>query len=59
MSYEDGIAALRLQMPSRVPRTENSVEMHWDLIKVVTGIDVNEQSPAQLKTRAGIELQRR
>jgi hypothetical protein len=49
MSYEDGWAALNLQMPKRIPRTEYSVQMHWDLIKEVTGIDVNVDSPDEVK----------
>jgi len=39
MSTEDGMAALRLEMPPRVPRTEYSVEIHHDLIRAVTGIN--------------------
>jgi len=39
MSAEDGMAALRLEMPPRVPRTEYSVEIHHDLIQAVTGMD--------------------
>ncbi|MCE9613787.1 MAG: hypothetical protein K8T26_05890 [Lentisphaerae bacterium] len=38
MSYEDGWAAVNLQRPARVPRTEVSAEgYHWDLIRAVTG----------------------
>jgi hypothetical protein len=43
-------------MPRRIPRTEYSVEMHWDLIKAVTGIDVNIDSPDEVKTTAAIAL---
>ncbi len=39
MSYEDGLAVINLEMPSRVPRTEHSASGHWDLIKAVTGIE--------------------
>ncbi len=39
MSTEDGMAALRLEMPPRVPRTEYSVEIHHDLIQAITGLD--------------------
>jgi hypothetical protein len=39
MSTADGMAALRLEMPPRVPRTEYSVEIHHDLLQTVTGID--------------------
>ena len=52
MSYEDGWAAINLQMPKRVPRTEYSVEMHWDLIKAVTGIKVSQASSEQEKIEA-------
>ena len=44
MSYTDGIAAINLEMPPRVPRTEYSVEMHYDVIKAVTGIVVSSES---------------
>jgi len=39
MSTEGGMAALRLEMPPKVPRTEYSVEIHHDLIQAVTGLD--------------------
>lgn len=45
MSFEDGWAALHLNTPPRVPRTEYSAEGHWDLIKAVTGVDVDQNSP--------------
>lgn len=53
MSYTDGMAALNLEMPDRVPRTEYSVEGHWDLIKTVTGIDVSINSSSEVKFKAG------
>ncbi len=52
MSYEDGWAAINVEMPERVPRTEYSAERHWDLIKTVTGIDVNTNSPSDLQDQA-------
>lgn len=52
MSYTDGWAALNLEMPRRIPRTEYSIDFHWDLIRAVTGIDVQIDSPDELK-RAG------
>ena len=52
MSFEDGWAAINLEMPGRVPRTEYSAEFHWDLIKAVTGIDVGPESPQHLQDRA-------
>ena len=52
MSYEDGWAAINLEMPDRVPRTEYSAAGHWDLIKAVTGIDVGVDSPADVQGEA-------
>lgn len=52
MARKDGWAALNLEMPARIPRTEYSVEMHWDLLRAVTGIDVRRDSPPELKRRA-------
>jgi hypothetical protein len=59
MSYADGWAALNLQMPRCVPRFEPSAaEYHWELMKAVTGVDANEDSPAELKLRAAQEFLR-
>ena len=52
MSYADGMAALNLEMPDRVPRTEYSVESHWELVSLVTGIPVGPHSPKELQARA-------
>ncbi|HOP11550.1 MAG TPA: uroporphyrinogen decarboxylase family protein [Oscillospiraceae bacterium] len=52
MSLADGMAAINLEMPARVPRTEYSAHGHWDLIKAVTGLDVSSDSPDELKNRA-------
>ena len=54
MSYEVGWAAINLEMPARVPRTEYSAEGHWDLIRAVTGIDVGVDSPDALQAEAAI-----
>ena len=54
MSYEDGWAALRLEKPQRIPRTEYSAEMHWDLVSAVTGIQVNELSTPELQQKASV-----
>lgn len=52
MSYRDGWAAINLEMPDRVPRTEYSAEGHWGLISRVTGTPVSEQSPAEERKKA-------
>jgi hypothetical protein len=52
MSYHDGLSAMNLEMPGRVPRTEYSADFHWELIQKVTGIDVHEHSPAEIQARA-------
>lgn len=51
MSLADGMAAINLEMPKRVPRTEYSAESHWPLVKAVTGIDVSFESPANVKAK--------
>lgn len=52
MSYTDGWAAINLEMPRRIPRTEYSAEGHWELITAVTGIDVGVDSSAERKAEA-------
>ena len=52
MSFEDGWAAINLQAPGRVPRTEYSAAAHWELVTAVTGIEVGPDSPAELQERA-------
>jgi hypothetical protein len=52
MSFDDGWAALNLEMPPRVPRTEYSAQMHWDLMAAVTGVPVRADSPEEIKGRA-------
>lgn len=56
MSYQDGMAALRLEMPERIPRTEYSVERHWALIQAITGIAVTADSPKAEQDRASAAL---
>ena len=47
MSYQDGISAINLVAPPRIPRTEYSADMHWELVNKVTGIPVTHLSSAQ------------
>jgi len=50
MSYDLGWAALNLEMPDRVPRTEYSLaEYHFPLIERVTGLHVTDQSSGEEK----------
>jgi hypothetical protein len=58
VSYADGWAALNLEMPSRIPRTEYSAEMHWDLIRAVTGLDVSLASPPDQRFAGALALMR-
>lgn len=51
MSFSDGWAALHLQMPPRVPRTEYSADQHWPLVQRVTGLPVSHDQP-ELQPRA-------
>ena len=52
MSYADGWAAINLEMPPRVPRTEFSAEFHWELVKAVSGIAVEANSTEEVKCEA-------
>ncbi len=52
MSFELGWAALNLEMPPRVPRTEYSAEGHWALLSAVTGIEVGPDSEPAVQDRA-------
>jgi hypothetical protein len=56
MSYNDGWAAINLEMPNRVPRTEYSIERHWELIRKVTGIHAGENRSAELQNIASASL---
>ena len=58
MSFEDGWAAIHLEMPGRIPHTEYSIESHWDLIRVVTGMNVSVTSPEAVRRAAGIAFQK-
>jgi len=46
------MAALSLEMPLRVPRTEFSASEHWDLVNAVTGLRVNAFSDQGAKQAA-------
>jgi hypothetical protein len=52
MSREDGWAAIHLDAPPRVPRTEYSAHEHWELVRAVTGIAVDADSDREAKARA-------
>lgn len=52
MSYQEGWAAINLEMPDKIPRTEYSADRHWKLVEKVTGIAVNESSPISLQQQA-------
>lgn len=52
MSFENMAKALRLEMPSKVPRTEYSASFHWPLVNRVTGSHVNDFSAASEKEQA-------
>ena len=58
MSYHDGWAALNLEMPGRVPRTEFSLGYHYGVIRRLTGIDLNSESSPGEKMKAGFALQK-
>lgn len=53
MSYDNGWAAINLEMPSSVPRTEYSAHAHWDLVNTVTGSQVLSSSSEDEQQSAG------
>lgn len=52
MSYIDGWAAINLEMPDRIPRTEYSAHFHWELVKKVTGINAGAKSSLEIQNKA-------
>lgn len=52
MSLQDGMAALNLEMPDRVPRTEYSAHEHWKLINAVLGTNVGHTSSQEEQGKA-------
>ncbi|NQU43171.1 hypothetical protein HQ520_07785 [bacterium] len=53
MSFEDGMAAMTLQTPGRIPRFEPSAaEYHYDLVRAVTGLNVTQESTEEEKTES-------
>jgi len=58
VSFEDGWAAIHLEMPRRVPRTEYSAAEHWPLVSAVTGIQVGPESDEQIRRQASRQFMR-
>ncbi len=58
MSRADGWAAINLEMPDRVPRTEYSAEGHWQLVAAVTGFQVTSESTAEVRDLAARAFKR-
>ena len=58
MSYQNGLSALHLEMPDKIPRTEYSAEFHWELIQKVTGIPVSSHSLPAVQSQASREFVR-
>lgn len=58
MSYNDGLAALNLQMTDRVPRTEYSASFHWELVNKVIGSNIHANSPKDLQDKASTKFKK-
>jgi hypothetical protein len=58
MSYEDGWAAIHLEMPARIPHTEYSIESHWELVERVTWIKVGVDSTPAVQEAGRIAFQK-
>jgi hypothetical protein len=59
MSLETGLAAINLEMPPRIPRTEYSADSyHFELVSRVTGLPVTADSPATERRAASAAFRR-
>ncbi len=58
MSFEDGMSAINLEMPKRVPRTEYSADRHWSLVEKVTGIHIDQNSTSDQQNKASIAFRK-
>lgn len=58
MGYTDMWDALNLRMPKKTPRTEYSAPFHWPLVQRVTGIEVREDSPGEVKADAAMAFEK-
>jgi hypothetical protein len=59
VSYDDGWAAINLEKPERIPRTEYSAESyHWPLVAAVTGREVTAASTPAERQAASVEFMR-
>ena len=52
MSCAQGMAAINLDMPGKIPRTEYSAHFHWNLVNAVCGLNVHEGSTAEEQQQA-------
>jgi len=52
MSYQHGLAAINLEMPGIVPRTEFSADFHWNLVSTVLGKAVDSSSDYKTREKA-------
>lgn len=52
MAKDAMLAALNLEMPPVIPRTEFSAETHWPLVQAVTGLKVSHDSPSDVRFNA-------
>lgn len=59
MSYENGMAAINLEMPDEIPRTEYSAHFHWDLVNQVTGSNITSNSSEEEEMKASEEFVKR
>lgn len=59
MSYRDAMAAINLEMPDKVPRTEYSAaEYHFDLINAVLGTSLTPDSDTASRDAASADFRR-
>ncbi len=58
MSWDDGWAAVHLEMPPRIPRIEADAQVNWNLVRAVTGIEVYPHSDPETRADASAAFMR-
>ncbi len=58
MSKADGLGAINLEMPARVPRTEYSADRHWKLLNHVLKNEINYEKEVSLQAEGSSQFRR-
>lgn len=56
MSLQNGLSALNLEMPDRIPRTEYSAHFHWDLVQKLQVFRFLQRAPQKNRQTHPVNL---